>query len=473
MSFRSTAAAIFGCLVLSQAAVAQQPARLATSMAGLNDANRATLEKALFEFENSAFERSGTHLQQLLQARPDAGLVRALRAYANGNITAAERNRELDRAVQDAAKASTAELVLAASIRDRAAGRTPAALTLLDAAQQLLPDESLIAVLRVLYTINDPVAGPKNAEAGHAKFADNAGLHNLLAYQRYESGSKPEGLALAAEYVKMVPEHPNSHDTYAELLHRDGDLAAAEREYRRALELDPTFFAAHYGLAEVALSRGDTHTARAEIEAALPKAAEPIARLGVLVTAAYAAALDQDVVAMRRNANQAIAGWEAAGLPPYVYVRDAPFELAFMEAAAGNRREAEAAFNKVQTFTPPGSYSGLGRVMLFSLLGDKAQMDAGVAEMERSAAERGHTGYYPQAVHLARAIRAAASGDLAMAQREFAQVEYPGYRVMGNGYLAKALERGKDRAGADQARAEMQGYNEFDWYRTVGLLAMR
>lgn len=450
---------------------AQQPVPVRLVASARGEAAQPALEKALFEVSNFGYARADAALAALRRDDPDAGLLRAVHASTSRNLTLAERRLELDRAVVEAATASTPELILVTALREQIAGRSAAAQTLLASAAQLLPEDPFIAWYQVQFTA-DPADRLARAEAAHEKFPECPSILNWLAGSQYRSGSVTEGLEHAREYVQRAPDHPNSHDTYAELLHESGDLDAAEREYRRALELDPAWFDARVGLAEVALSRGDMVAQRREIEEALRSARPPVERIWVLRYAAYAAALADDAPAMRRYFAESIAAADAAELP--IARRDGYYYLSMLEAALGNEAEARQALAEAEAMTPRHPNAGAGQVVIHALLEDADGMAAGVAEMERSAAARGNAPAALVSVHFARSVQASATGDLELARRELAHVSPdPASMAVANAYLARALMRAGDEQGAAAARAVAREYLAYDANRALVELLVR
>ncbi len=84
----------------------------------------------------------------------------------------------------------------------------------------------------------------------------------MLAYARWQNGDRQGALAAAREYVRLAPDHPNAHDSYAEILQWSVQLPEAMQEYQRAHEIDPTFGAGMLGMAEVHWLSGRTGAAR-------------------------------------------------------------------------------------------------------------------------------------------------------------------------------------------------------------------
>jgi tetratricopeptide (TPR) repeat protein len=239
-----------------------------------------------------------------------------------------------------------------------------------------------------------------------------------------------------------------------------GDLAGAEAAYRRALEVDPTWWTARIGLAEVALSRGDLRAVRTELEAAIPSSREPVERIAALRMNGWAAALNRDAAALRRYMTQAAAMAEGANLP--ATARDIHFHLAMAEMALGNAAQAEAAFQAATKMAPANPYQGNYRITLAALTNDAAGMQEAVAEIEKAAAAPDAPALVLESVPFTRSIRASATADFTTARAELARVENESMHMLASAFLARALQKQGDAAGAKQARSAVDAYNVFD-----------
>ena len=62
------------------------------------------------------------------------------------------------------------------------------------------------------------------------------------------------------KYVELIPDDPNPHDSYAELLMKRGRFAESIAAYEKALSLDPNFVASHVGIGKYHQSRGADHS---------------------------------------------------------------------------------------------------------------------------------------------------------------------------------------------------------------------
>jgi tetratricopeptide (TPR) repeat protein len=77
-----------------------------------------------------------------------------------------------------------------------------------------------------------------------------------------------ESVGLFEEAAARGMDHPAYHVNFGNVLAQLGRVERAETEYRRALEIDPEVTHALYGLAQLALARGEPEAARVHLEQA-------------------------------------------------------------------------------------------------------------------------------------------------------------------------------------------------------------
>lgn len=77
---------------------------------------------------------------------------------------------------------------------------------------------------------------------------------NLERYEKAETAFK--------KYAELVPDEPNPHDSYAELLMKIGKFGESIKEYERALEINPNFTPSYVGLGNNQILLGRTKEAR-------------------------------------------------------------------------------------------------------------------------------------------------------------------------------------------------------------------
>ena len=74
------------------------------------------------------------------------------------------------------------------------------------------------------------------------------------------------------KYVKLLPNEPNPHDSYGEMLRLSGRFDDALEQYHIALKIDPTFYISQKELGETYAVMGQEERARAEYAKAIDEA---------------------------------------------------------------------------------------------------------------------------------------------------------------------------------------------------------
>ncbi|HYL11274.1 MAG TPA: tetratricopeptide repeat protein [Candidatus Acidoferrales bacterium] len=99
-----------------------------------------------------------------------------------------------------------------------------------------------------------------------------ATCYNQLAYLYSRTGDLDKAVEAAGKYVDLLPNQPNPHDSYAEMLRLSGRFQEALEQYHMALQIDPTFYISQKELGETYSLMGDEERARAEYAKAIEQA---------------------------------------------------------------------------------------------------------------------------------------------------------------------------------------------------------
>jgi tetratricopeptide (TPR) repeat protein len=97
------------------------------------------------------------------------------------------------------------------------------------------------------------------------------GMVNNMAYNYAYMRQFDKAMALMDRYAAAMPHDPNPQDSYAEILRMAGHFDEAIAHYRKALEIDPQFYASAFGIADTYSLMGDQVRARAEYNNAFQK----------------------------------------------------------------------------------------------------------------------------------------------------------------------------------------------------------
>jgi tetratricopeptide (TPR) repeat protein len=99
-----------------------------------------------------------------------------------------------------------------------------------------------------------------------------ATAYNQLGYLYSRTGDNEKAIVALAKYVALMPNEPNPHDSYAEVLRISGRFDEALQHYRMALKIDPTFYISQKELGETYSLMGQEERARAEYTKAIHEA---------------------------------------------------------------------------------------------------------------------------------------------------------------------------------------------------------
>jgi tetratricopeptide (TPR) repeat protein len=105
-----------------------------------------------------------------------------------------------------------------------------------------------------------------------AEDPDYATAYNQLAYLYSRVPDYDKALEAAGKYVKLLPNEPNPHDSYGEMLRLSGHFQEALEQYRMALKIDPTFYISQKELGETYSLMGEEEQARVEYAKAIHEA---------------------------------------------------------------------------------------------------------------------------------------------------------------------------------------------------------
>jgi tetratricopeptide (TPR) repeat protein len=210
--------------------------------------------------------------------------------------------------------------------------------------------------------------------------------YDLAAMHQYD-----QAIPYLKRYAEVEPNHPNPHDTLAEILQKAGRLEESLAEYREALKLDPGFYPSQMGLGNDYALLGKQDRAREEYAKALPmRAFAPQYRLKCEIQSAITYAREGNM--QQARAQLAVVLDEATKLQLNDYRSLVHQDLALLAesraAAFQHLDQAEAVLQE------PGAMSGADRITqlartlrlrgrLAAEAGDLAMARATVAQLQK------------------------------------------------------------------------------------------
>jgi tetratricopeptide (TPR) repeat protein len=120
-----------------------------------------------------------------------------------------------------------------------------------------------------LYRQDEFERGKKPTLQALADDPNYATAYNQLGYLYSRTGDNEKAIVALARYVELLPNEPNPHDSYAEVLRISGRFDEALEHYRMALKIDPTFYISQKELGETYSLMGQEETARVEYTKAI------------------------------------------------------------------------------------------------------------------------------------------------------------------------------------------------------------
>ena len=226
---------------------------------------------------NVSQRRAARHFELALEADPGFGLAKVFHAWLAPGLSAEEREAGIAEGIAMMGNASSADLILAAAVKDMQGGNGANGSRAFAALSEMYPDDPRLA----MYSTTFRGARGDNTDNAVAmanlktRFPDFAPPYNLLAYNLWNRGNRVGAMEAVRSYVELAPDHPNSHDSYAELLQWDGQYGAALHQYARAAELDAEYDGAYVGAAEVYWLMGKDDEAVDQLEIAIEHAVTP------------------------------------------------------------------------------------------------------------------------------------------------------------------------------------------------------
>lgn len=233
------------------------------------------------------------HLELAVEADPSWGMAQVMLAHV-APMSNDDRLAMMAKGLEMMSEATTDELLLATALRAWRSGGAPDASRMMALLSRMNSDDPHVLVwsMQIANARGDRTDPAERQRRIIERFPDYAPPHNTLAYVLWGQGDKSGALDAVRDYLRLASEHPNAHDSYAELLQFDGQYEDALRHYGHAVARDEGYEAGYTGAAEVHALMGDYEDAAAQMLAAAEHASTPQARVNHMRGAAAAYMLD-------------------------------------------------------------------------------------------------------------------------------------------------------------------------------------
>lgn len=414
------------------------------------------LKKGEVMLDNLRVDEAQREFDAALKLDPDFVLARAY----HGQVTpGGEGLAELGKAAAAAGSLPESERALVQGFDAERRGDFTASKAAYTRVSELAPDDwrGHYALGRQLLTEQRYAESIEHLKKATSVNTQAGGAQNMLGYAALRQRDPDAAVAAFNEYVRILPQEPNPHDSLGEALLAAGKFADAEAEFRKALELSPQFWNAHEGIAMAKFYAGDWAGGREALNSAKSAATRAGDKVGIDDELAAAAAA-------QRNYPEALRIIETSSQTPGATPFDltlVPVRRAAILMAAGRPKEALPVLTTaIQTAgsgqLPPGASRNLRREALRTQVAAEAQLgDAAAAAktsalLDQDAQARQDDPTAQSAMHYGR-------GELAMAQKKPADAlkhfnECAPEDAMARWRSIAAAQAAGDKAAAESAR---------------------
>jgi len=212
--------------------------------------------------ENIEFDKATALFDKAIQKDPKFALAYLLRSTSGGGSAVALENR--NKAVALIGSVTPGEQLLIKYTAARANQQTAVAKKCLDSLLAAFPLDKRVQLMAGVYyrTLGDLKTAVTYYEKAVALDSTYAPPYNLLGYDNMSLG-KPEAAEKAFKtYMRLLPTFANPVDSYAEFLRLQGRYDESIIQYKKVLEMDPSFTGSISGIGDCYLLKGEGKLAR-------------------------------------------------------------------------------------------------------------------------------------------------------------------------------------------------------------------
>ncbi len=162
--------------------------------------------------------------------------------------------------------------------------------------------------------------------------------YNMVGYSHWQVESYDEAEKAFKKYIELIPNDPNPHDSYGELLLKMGRFDESIAQYQNALKVDPNFSISRFGVSANLCMKNDYEKAHIQLDSAFALARDDGERRGALTAKAIVCvdegkmdmalkALDKRYV-IAQAANDTITMGNDLGTMGFVHLESGQYEKA-------------------------------------------------------------------------------------------------------------------------------------------------
>jgi Tfp pilus assembly protein PilF len=240
---------------------------------------RALYQKGMADYENLYLERCNDDWRAAVKTDPNLALAWAWIAFNSSNPKEVSAAREKAKAL--APKLTPGEQLMIAWITKVQEGDFLGGISAMNDMLEMYPKDKHVLYLagnwlllengddQALTIMQKALALDKNYPAAV----------NDLAYLYARNRQFSKAFTAMDRYVALLPNEPNPHDSYGELLRMAGNFEGSLRHYHAALKIDPDFVTSQVGLGDTYALMGNQEQARIEYDKAIRYAQNEADRL--------------------------------------------------------------------------------------------------------------------------------------------------------------------------------------------------
>jgi len=247
----------------------KQAATISLPVTTSSAAARSLYEKGMQDYENLYLERCNDDWRAAVKADPNLALAWAWIAFNSSNPMEISAARERAKAL--APKLTPGEQLMIAWIVKVQEGDFIGGISAMNDMLEMYPkDKHLLYLAGNWLMLEDgDEQSQRIMEKALAIDKKFPAALNDLAYLYARNRDFAKAFEDMDRYVALLPNEPNPHDSYGELLRMAGNFQGSLQHYRAALKIDPDFVTSQVGLGDTYALMGNQEQARVEYDKAI------------------------------------------------------------------------------------------------------------------------------------------------------------------------------------------------------------